>query len=123
MEFEDLDERDNIEEHWIEINGREKINKEIDYDEIVVDSASSQTRDKVVRWFAEHEDAYVTGYLYVDTETSEVDEFEIKNLHHKGEMTREEIMEFISAFSGMYNLQVVERNPDSGEVHFKIHFD
>lgn len=123
MQFEDLDERDSIEEHWIEINGREKINKEIDYDEIVVDSASSQTRDKVVRWFAEHEDAYVTGYLYVDTETSEVDEFQIKNLHYEGDMTRGEIMEFISAFSGMYNLQVVERNPDSGEVHFKIHFD
>lgn len=123
MTITDYKPEGNIEEHWIEINGREKINKEIDYSDIVVDKSNSEVRDKVVRWFSSHEDSFVKGYLHVNTETSEVDHFTIKDLHHKGEMNRKEIIEFLSMFSGMYDFRVVDHDPKNNKVHFQIHFD
>lgn len=114
---------ENVEEHWIEINGNEKIDKEIDYDEVEVDKAPAAVRDKVVQWFTNHEDSYVAGYLFVNTDNSEVEEFQIKDLHHRGEMDRDDILEFIAKFSGMYDVRLVERDEDTDKVHFQIHFD
>ena len=123
MNFEEYEPNSNIEEHWIEINGEEKVSEDIDYDDIVVDKSPSQVRDRVVRWFSEHEDCFVKGYLYINTETSEVDTFCIKDLHHKGEMTRKEMLEFLSVFSGMYDFRVVDHDSNGKQVHFQIHFD
>lgn len=119
----DIDPESSIEEHWIEINGREKLTQDIDLTEVSVDKASAQTRDRVVNWFTKHDDSYLKGYLYVDEEKSEVDRFNIKDLHHNGEMSREEILDFYETFSGLHNTQIVERERNSNQIHLRVHFD
>jgi len=121
--IEEVDLDEDIKEHWIEINGNEKLSHDIDLTEVNVDKASARTRDKVVNWFTKHEDSYLKGYLYINTKTSEVDNFTIKDLHHKGDMTREHILNFFETFSGMHNTQIVEREHDSNKTHLRVHFD